>query len=334
MKRSAPDRVDVLLACSEGGHLLELACLDRAWHDFSRAWVAPDSEDVRSLLRDERVYSIPASVASRPRSVRSLALSAVLAWRALSRLRPRVILATGSSVVVPFAWLGRLRGSRVVYLECGGRVEGVSLSCRLIAPIADVVYVQWPEQTSAVRRGRYVGRVPLSHVPHGHDMSELSERTSVFVTVGSGSYPFDRLIDAVQRLPDANTIVVQRGVSRVRPAGARCFDFLPFERVLDYVMEAPVVVSHAGIGSVLLALAHGKRPIVMARRQALGENVDDHQVAFALKLDEAGLVQVVENADELARAVSERTSHSFEGLEENERLPDELHERLSRACAA
>ena len=90
----------------------------------------------------------------------------------------------------------------------------------------------------------------------------------------------------------------------------------------------------AGIGSVLLALAHGKRPIVMARRQALGENVDDHQVAFARRLHEAGLVQAVENAEELARAVSERTSHSFEALEENERLPDELHERLSRACAA
>jgi len=334
MKRSAPDRVDVLLACSEGGHLLELACLDRAWHDFSHAWVSPDSEDVRWLLRDEQVYFIPASISSRPRSVWSLIRNVVLAWRALSRLRPRVILATGSSVVVPIAWLGRLRRSRVVYVECGGRVDGVSLSCRLIAPIADVVYVQWPEQADAVRGGRYVGRIPLSHVPHGHHIPESPARTSIFVTVGGGSYPFDRLIDAVQMLPDPETIVVQRGVSCVCPEDTECVDFLPFERVLGHIEEAPIVVSHAGIGSVLLALAHGKRPIVMARRQALGENVDDHQVAFALKLDEAGLVQVVEDADELARAVSERTSHSFEGIEENERLPDELHERLSRACAA
>ena len=83
----------------------------------------------------------------------------VLAWRLIGRARPSVILTTGAGVAVPFAWVGRLRGARVVYVESFTRIEGPSLSCRLIAPVAARVYGQWPEFAAAVRGARYAGNV-------------------------------------------------------------------------------------------------------------------------------------------------------------------------------
>jgi UDP-N-acetylglucosamine transferase subunit ALG13 len=64
-----------------------------------------------------------------------------------------------------------------------------------------------------------------------------------------------------------------------------------------------VVVTHAGIGSLILALTHGKHPIVMPRRHALGESVDDHQVAFANRLQQAGYATVVNTQLDLEAAV-------------------------------
>jgi UDP-N-acetylglucosamine:LPS N-acetylglucosamine transferase len=69
------------------------------------------------------------------------------------------MITTGAAVAVPFAWVARLRGIPVVYIESLARVHRPSLSCRLISPIADRVYVQWPELLAAMPRARYEGTV-------------------------------------------------------------------------------------------------------------------------------------------------------------------------------
>ncbi len=48
---------------------------------------------------------------------------------------------------------------KVVYIESFTRIESPSLSCRLVTPIADRVYAQWPELTSAIPKARYAGNV-------------------------------------------------------------------------------------------------------------------------------------------------------------------------------
>jgi UDP-N-acetylglucosamine:LPS N-acetylglucosamine transferase len=70
-----------------------------------------------------------------------------------------VIVTTGAAIAVPFAWLGRVLNIRVVYIESLTRTEKPSLSCRLVAPVTDIVYVQWPELVGAVRGARYSGSV-------------------------------------------------------------------------------------------------------------------------------------------------------------------------------
>jgi len=75
------------------------------------------------------------------------------------RMRPLVFVTTGAGVAVPFVWIGRLFGARVVYVETLARVEGPSLSFRLVAPLVSRVYVQWPELLRAIPKARYSGTV-------------------------------------------------------------------------------------------------------------------------------------------------------------------------------
>jgi UDP-N-acetylglucosamine:LPS N-acetylglucosamine transferase len=153
---SQRDTVDVLLVCSTGGHLLQLVALRPAWSEASRAWVTFDKSDARSLLAGERVLYAHGPT---NRNLGNLVRNLVLAARLLRRLRPRVIVTTGAGVAVPFCWIGRVLGARVVYVESLSRITGPSLSYRLIAPVASRRYCQWPEFASAVRGARYVGSV-------------------------------------------------------------------------------------------------------------------------------------------------------------------------------
>jgi len=149
-------RADVLLVCSTGGHLLQLVALRDCWRRFERAWVTFDKSDARSLLADERVYFAHGPT---NRNVKNMLRNVLVAWRVVRDVRPQVVLTTGAGVAVPFAWVARLRGAKVVYVESLARIDGPSLTYRLIAPIAARRYVQWPELAEALPGARFAGNV-------------------------------------------------------------------------------------------------------------------------------------------------------------------------------
>jgi UDP-N-acetylglucosamine transferase subunit ALG13 len=126
----------------------------------------------------------------------------------------------------------------------------------------------------------------------------------IFVTVGTNEARFDRLLHAVAQLELDEDVVVQHGHSSpLHPPGAALIDFLPFEGIVDMVRRSRVVVTHAGVGSVMVSLANGKRPIVVPRRKAFSEAVDDHQLELGRRFASAGLVTFVEEPDAIADAV-------------------------------
>lgn len=148
--------VDVLLVASSGGHLLQLLSLEAAWEGLDRYWVVEDTIDARSLLAGEHVFAIGFAT---ERSIVGLLRGLPLAARLLVRLRPSVVVTTGAAPAVPYAWLGRLLGARVVYIESITRIEELSLAAKLIAPFATRMYVQWPELAEKHRRALYAGAV-------------------------------------------------------------------------------------------------------------------------------------------------------------------------------
>ena len=77
--------------------------------------------------------------------------------------RPAAILTTGAGITVPFAWVGRLYGVPTVYVESFTRIDELSLTARLISPIASRLYAQWPELAGTTPRLR-LRRQPLPQV--------------------------------------------------------------------------------------------------------------------------------------------------------------------------
>jgi len=126
----------------------------------------------------------------------------------------------------------------------------------------------------------------------------------IFVTAGTEQYPFERLLRAVDDLPGDEELVVQSRADPARPGRAVYVQELAYAQLVAEVRRARVLVCHAGVGSIMTALANDRHPVVVPRLQRYGEHVDDHQLLFGRRLAEAGLVTLVEDPARLAAAVA------------------------------
>jgi len=128
--------------------------LEPSWRQLETAWVTLPGADVEHLLADRDVV-----LAHGPtnRSVLNLLRNVALAWRVIRRRRPDAILSTGAGLAVPFFLLGRLHGCRLVYVESLTRTRGLSLSGRIVYPLAHSFLVQWPGTARGRRKAVYAG---------------------------------------------------------------------------------------------------------------------------------------------------------------------------------
>jgi len=145
-----------LLVCSNGGHLVQMLSLEPSWRDCETTWVTLPGADVAYLLegRDVVLGCGPTN-----RSLKNLIRNFRIAWRTVRDNRPHVILSTGAALAVPFFIVGRLHGTRCVYVESFTRIKGLSISGRMVYPLAHAFFVQWPSLTKRFRKAVHVGSV-------------------------------------------------------------------------------------------------------------------------------------------------------------------------------
>ena len=153
----------------------------------------------------------------------------------------------------------------------------------------------------------------------------------IFVTVGTCE-PFERLMRAVDAVEITEPIIVQTGLSMTIPAQATTFDFMPYDRLVERVRQARLVVTHAGVGSILTALLNDVKPLVVPRLQQYGEAVDDHQLELARRLEELGLISVVDDIADLETSLRGNAGGS-QGIRVSETLVDELRDFIASRAA-
>lgn len=127
----------------------------------------------------------------------------------------------------------------------------------------------------------------------------------IYVTVGKMPLPFDRLIRAADEAAPAlgEEVFIQAGSCAYKPAHSAYRDFLPFPEAEDFLGRASVIVSHAGIGTIIGALRAGTPIVVVPRREALKEHFNDHQLEIAEAVKGRPGVEVVHDIARLGEAI-------------------------------
>ena len=136
----------------------------------------------------------------------------------------------------------------------------------------------------------------------------------IFLTLGTNE-PFDRLVMAMDNIAAVNrqiAIVGQLSTSSAKPRNFNVIGYLSPQDYYRYFDSASLIVSHAGMGTIISALERGKPIIVMPRKAALGENNSDHQIATAKKLADLKYVNVANDENELLQLIEKFLTNRIE----------------------
>ena len=146
----------VCLVGSSGGHLTHLYILKPFWENKERLWLTFDKEDARSLLEGETLY--PCYYPTN-RSLKALIINTMLAVKVLRRERPDVIISSGAAVSVPFFYLGKLFGAKLIYIEVFDRINKPTISGKIVYPISDKFIVEWEEMKKVYIKAINLGSI-------------------------------------------------------------------------------------------------------------------------------------------------------------------------------
>lgn len=125
----------------------------------------------------------------------------------------------------------------------------------------------------------------------------------IFVTTGTQE-PFDRLLKIVDEIAGNNSqekVIAQAINDTYKVKNIELCSFLDPEKFDAVFKKARLVISHAGMGSIISALTYKKPLVIFPRIAKLGEHRNEHQLATANKFKELGYVHVAENEEELVK---------------------------------
>lgn len=152
----------------------------------------------------------------------------------------------------------------------------------------------------------------------------------IFVTVGT-QLAFDRLIDIMDSWAEKHpqeSVFAQIGPSKKRPVCMEWKQFLDTKDFETTLRNADLIISHAGMGTILTALQYGKKILVFPRNIDLGEIRNDHQSATVRWISRIKLgVVVAYDEHQLFEYLT--TFHSFKTPEKiDDRATDSLIDNL------
>lgn len=70
-----------------------------------------------------------------------------------------MIISSGAAVAVPFCYIGKLMGAKIIYIEVFDRIDRPTVTGKLVYPIADEFIVQWDEMKKVYPKAKNLGSI-------------------------------------------------------------------------------------------------------------------------------------------------------------------------------
>lgn len=276
----------VLLVASTGGHLTQLRRLaPRLGIAPDSPWLTFDTPQSRSLLDGQDVHHVPYV---RPRDWRGIMVAAQRSREVAGTVDGAI--STGAGLALAVLPSMALRGKLSVYIESISRVQGPSVSGRILSTLPRIgMYCQ---HAPWVRRPWKLGPSVLADYDTRPQVRHTLPKR-ILVTLGTiRPYRFDRLVDTVlayvRAHPDTE-VLWQLGVTSRNDLPGKVTTQLSADEFSQAIDWADIVVAHSGVGVALNIMDGGKVPVLLARRHDENEHVDDHQFQIHDYLIERGL---------------------------------------------
>ena len=152
----------VLFISSTGGHLNELLQLKPMFKNYDYN-IITEKDKTNEYLKEvykERIYFLPYGTRSKIFSYIFkyfyLCIKTIFLY---FKIRPKYIVTTGTHTAGPMCYLGKIFGSKIIYIETFANKSAKTATGRLIYPIADLFIVQWEEMLKLYPKAVYGGSI-------------------------------------------------------------------------------------------------------------------------------------------------------------------------------
>ncbi len=150
----------VLFVASTGGHLTEMMMLNDLFKKYDYHIITEKTKTTIGLKKkypgkiDYLVYGTKDHPLTYPFKLFFNCLKSVYFY---FKIRPEFIVTTGSHTAGPICCLGKIFGSRIIYIETFANMRTKTITGRLIYLFADLFIVQWPKMLKLYPKATYGG---------------------------------------------------------------------------------------------------------------------------------------------------------------------------------
>lgn len=129
----------------------------------------------------------------------------------------------------------------------------------------------------------------------------------IIVLLGTQNNQFTRLLKEIEKNMEDGIIkeevIVQAGYTKYNSDKMKIFEMIDKEELKKLVDKASLVITHAGVGSISIALGKGKKVIAVPRLSKYSEHVNDHQLDIVNEFANKGYIIGIKDVSELKDAI-------------------------------
>ncbi len=151
-----------LFISSTGGHLKELLQLESIFNKFDYRIITEKTGNNVNLKKKYGkkisflIYGTKDHMLTYPFK---LLINCFISLFQFIKFRPKYIITTGTHTAGPMCYIGKIFGSKIIYIETFANSQTKTVAGKLIYPIADLFIVQWESMLKLYPKAKYFGGV-------------------------------------------------------------------------------------------------------------------------------------------------------------------------------
>ena len=138
----------VMFISSTGGHLDEIMQLKPLFKKYNYHIVTEKDKMTEKLKKEygEKISYLIYGTRNKPLSyIFKLAYNTILSLCIYIKYRPKYIVTTGAHTAGPMCCIGKIFGSKIIYIETFANINKKTVTGRIVYHFADLFIVQWEE---------------------------------------------------------------------------------------------------------------------------------------------------------------------------------------------
>ena len=143
----------------------------------------------------------------------------------------------------------------------------------------------------------------------------------ILILLGTQDNSFHRLLEEVQKLINKNVItekvIVQAGRTKYESKDMEIYSLMPEEKLAELMKKSDLVITHGGVGSIVMALKMGKKVIAVPRLSEFGEHINDHQIQIIDSFNSQEFLIGITELKDLEEALKRFKPKKFESKTEH-----------------